>query len=57
MTFIRRLLAGLRALAHRRRDDDDLAEELRAYLDAAIDARIALGESRYDATRAARADP
>jgi hypothetical protein len=56
MTFIRRLVAGLRALVHRRRDDADLDEELRAYLDAAIEARIAAGESRYAATRGARAD-
>ena len=53
---IRRFLYGLRALAHRRRDDTDLDDELRAYLDAAIDARIAAGQSRADATRAARAE-
>jgi predicted permease len=55
MTVLRRLLYGLRALARRRRDDADLDDELRAYLDAAIEAGIAAGQSREDATRAARA--
>jgi predicted permease len=56
MTILRRLLSGLRALVRRRRDDADLEEELRAYLDAAIEDRIAAGQSRADAMRAARAE-
>jgi predicted permease len=56
MTLVRRLVSGLRALLRRRRDDADLDDELRAYLDADIDARIAAGESRTNAARAARAD-
>jgi hypothetical protein len=55
MTAVHRLLSGLRALVRRRRDDADLNDELRAYLDAEIDARVAEGEDRTDATRAARA--
>ena len=56
MTILRQLLSGLRALIHRRRDDADLDDELRAYLDAAIETRMAAGQSRADATRAARAE-
>jgi predicted permease len=56
MTILRRLLSGLRALVRRRRDDADLDDELRAYLDAAIEDRIAAGQNRADATRAARAE-
>ncbi len=36
MTTLRRLLSGVRALTRRRRDDADLDDELRAYLDAAL---------------------
>jgi predicted permease len=56
MTVLRRLLAGLRALMRRRRDDVELDDELRAYLEVAIEARVAAGQSRADATRAARAE-
>ena len=55
MTVVRRLWSGFRALVRRRRDDADLNDELRAYLDSEIEARMAAGESRADATRAARA--
>jgi predicted permease len=55
MTRLHRFLSGVRALARRRRDDADLDDELRAYLDAAIEAGMAAGQSRADATRAARA--
>jgi predicted permease len=56
MTILRRLFTGVRTLARRRRDDSDLDDELHAYLDAAVDARIAAGQSRADAVRAARAE-
>ena len=56
MRILRRFIAGLRALARRQRDDVDLDDELRAYLDAAITARITAGLGPVDATRAARAE-
>jgi predicted permease len=56
MTLARRLVSGLRALVRRRRDDADLDDELRAYLESDIEARIAAGQNRTDATRAAQAD-
>ena len=51
---MRRLLAGLRALLRRREHEQDLDDELRAYLEAAIDQNIASGMSRDEAGRAAR---
>jgi predicted permease len=57
MTPLRRLLNNLRALVRgRRRDDAELSDELRAYLDAAIDAKIAAGMTRAAAERAARVE-
>ncbi|HVW06853.1 MAG TPA: ABC transporter permease [Vicinamibacterales bacterium] len=57
MTPLRRLLNNLRALVRgRRRDDAELSDELRAYLDAAIAAKIAAGMTRADAERAARVE-
>ncbi len=57
MTPLRRLVNNLRALVRgRRRDDAELSDELRAYLDAAIDAKVAAGMSRTDAERAARVE-
>jgi predicted permease len=50
----RRVLAGLRALFLRDRTDQDLDDELSAYLEAAIDRHIRAGLSREAATRAAR---
>ena len=51
---MRRLLAGLRALLRRREHEQDLDDELRAYLEAAIDQNVASGMSRDEAGRAAR---
>ncbi len=48
-------LMGLRALIFRRHTERELDEELRAYLDAAIEQKMASGMSRGEATRAARA--
>src|SRR5262245_66371630 len=56
MRMLHRFLSGLRALTRRRRDDAELDDELGAYLDAATEARVAAGQSRADATRAARAE-
>ena len=47
---------GLRALIFRTRVERELDEELREYLNAAIDQKIASGMTREDATRAARTD-
>ncbi|HVW06852.1 MAG TPA: ABC transporter permease [Vicinamibacterales bacterium] len=56
-TRISRVFNNLRALVRgRRRDDAELSDELRAYLDAAIDAKIAAGMTRADAERAARVE-
>jgi predicted permease len=48
------VLAGLRALFGRNQIEQDLDEELREYLEAAIDRHVAAGMSREAATRAAR---
>jgi predicted permease len=56
-TRLARFLNNLRALVRgRRRDDVELSDELRAYLDAAIDAKVAAGMTRADAERAARVE-
>lgn len=55
MTLLDRLAGGVRALLRRRRAEQDLDEELRAYLAETVEARVARGEDRDTATRAARA--
>lgn len=55
MRPLRRFIAGAQALLQRRRTDDELDEELQAYLDAAIEAGERSGLSPEDATRTARA--
>jgi putative ABC transport system permease protein len=50
----RRVVAGMRALLRRDQVDQDLDEELQAYLEAAIDRHVAAGMSREAATRVAR---
>jgi putative ABC transport system permease protein len=54
MTWFRRVVSGAVALFRWRRVEQDLDEELRAYLEASIDARMRDGLSRNDATLAAR---
>jgi predicted permease len=57
MTPLRRLVNNLRALVRgRRRDDTELSDELRAYLETAIDAKVAAGMTRAEAERAARVE-
>jgi putative ABC transport system permease protein len=56
MRFFSRLVGGLRALLHPQRTELELDEELQAYLDAAVEQKMADGLSRADATRAARAE-
>jgi len=51
---MRRLLAGLHSLLRRRQVEQDLDDELRAYLEAAVDQNLASGMSRDEAVRAAR---
>jgi putative ABC transport system permease protein len=54
MRWLRRLTGGALALVRRRRVDDELDEELRAYLDASVDEKMCSGMTREQATRAAR---
>ena len=54
IVLLRRLLDTGRALLHRRRIDQDLDEELQAYLESGIDRHMQAGMSREAATRAAR---
>src|SRR5688572_32205626 len=56
MTRRRRFIAGLLALIWRSRTERELDEELRAYLDAAIEAKTAEGLPHHAAVRAARAE-
>lgn len=56
MRRLHRLASGLRALISKNRADRELDEELRAYLDMAIDQQIAAGLPRDAATRAARVE-
>ena len=56
MTLVRRFLGGLRALIWRNRAERELDEELRAYLDAAVEAKTADGMPHHAAVRAARAE-
>ena len=52
--LLRRVAAGLRALLHRRAGEQDLHEELREYLEAAVEQNLAAGMTLEEARRAAR---
>jgi hypothetical protein len=54
MSLLRRLASGLRALFRKEQADRELDEELRAYLEMAIEEKMKDGMSRQDATRAVR---
>jgi predicted permease len=54
--LVSRTLGGVRALLHRRRVEEDLDDELRTYLDAAVARHLQKGISREDAIRAARVE-
>jgi predicted permease len=56
MVIPRRLVEGLKALFRSRRDERELDEELRAYLECSVDAKIAAGMTPEDARRAARVE-
>lgn len=54
MAPIRRLLAGLKALIRGHRVEQELDEELRAYVETSVEAKIRAGMKRDDAVRAAQ---
>ena len=54
MTLLRKIGGGLRALFWRRRTEQEMDEELRGYLDAAMKEKMRNGMSREEALRAAR---
>jgi len=54
MFLLRRIASGLRALFRKEQTDRELDEELRAYLEMAIEEKMKYGKSRQDATRAVR---
>jgi predicted permease len=54
MASLRRVIGGLKALFRRSRDERELDEELRAYLECSVAAKIADGMTPEDARRAAR---
>jgi len=54
LRFARRVLDGIRTLVRRDRVEQDLDDELAAYLEASIERHMAVGLSREAATRAAR---
>ena len=54
MRLVHRLIAGMRALGRKDREERELDEELRAFLDADIEQRMRSGMTRGDAVRAAR---
>ena len=56
MRVIRHVVLGLSALLGRRRAERDLDDELRAYLDTAVEQKVAAGMTLEGATRAARAE-
>jgi predicted permease len=51
---MRHLFHGLRALLRRRELEQDLDDEIRAYIDAAVERNLASGMSQEEAVRAAR---
>jgi predicted permease len=56
MRALRRLIGGFNALVRNRRVEQELDEELRAYMEASIDEKVRAGMDRAGATRAARVE-
>lgn len=56
MGSMRSFWQGVQALLHKSRRNDEIDEELAAYLDASVDDKMLHGMSRDDATRRARAE-
>jgi putative ABC transport system permease protein len=54
MQWLRRVIAGAKALARRERAERELDEELGSYLEAAVEEMMRSGMSREEATRTAR---
>jgi predicted permease len=54
--LLRRVVSGLNGLIRRGRAEQELDEELRAYLEASIDEKVRAGMARQDAIRAARVE-
>jgi hypothetical protein len=56
MKALKRFVLGVRALFHRSREEQELSDELEAYLDMAIRRKMSEGLSRAEAERAARGE-
>jgi predicted permease len=56
MAFFRHLAAGIRALFHRERADQELDDELQQYLESVAERKMASGLTRAAAVRAARVE-
>ncbi len=56
MSLLRNLMAGLRALFHKKQVEQEMDEELRSYLDAAVKEKMRSGMSHEQALRAARVE-
>ena len=56
MKALRRLMGGLRSLFRRNREELELDEELRSYLDMSAEHKMSAGMSSDDATRSARVE-
>jgi predicted permease len=56
MHLLRTLIDGLRALFRKQRAEHEMNEELRGYMDAAVNGKMRSGMSREDALRAARVE-
>ena len=54
--LFRRIAAGVAALVSKARREEDLDQELREYLNAAVDGKVAAGMSHAQAVRSARAE-
>ena len=56
MSFLKNFTCGLRALFHKKQIEQDMDEELRGYLDAAVQEKMRSGMSNEQALRAARVE-
>src|SRR5207247_8540915 len=54
MAFLRRLIGGFRGLFQKTRVEQELDDELRAFLETAVEEKVRSGLSREEAARAAR---
>ena len=56
MLILRRIVNGFRRLLHKTRVEQDMDEELRSYLETAVEQKMAAGLTREAAVRAARVE-